>query len=48
MQKVEGGVHTQGPPNTYFFENVLKKTNEYFLKYFFLFESTILPVNKVK
>ena len=28
-----------------FFENALKKATEYFLKFLFLFESTILPVN---
>ena len=27
-----------------FFENALKKTTEYFLKFLFLFESTIFPV----
>ena len=31
--------------NTFFLENALKKTTEYFLKFLFLFESTILPVN---
>ena len=37
-----------GPPNNFLFlENALKKTTEYFLK-FFLFESTILPVNNGK
>ena len=29
-----------------FLENALKKTTEYFLKFLFLFESTIFPVNK--
>ena len=34
---------------TYFFlENALKKSTEYFLKFLFLFESTILPVNSGK
>ena len=28
-----------------FLENALKKTTEYFLKFLFFFESTILPVN---
>ena len=30
--------------NIPFFENTLKKTTEYFVKFLFLFESTILPV----
>ena len=38
-------LHIKGPPNTFFLENALKKTTEYFLKFIFLFESTILPVN---
>ena len=38
----------QGPPNNFFLENALKKTTEYFLKFRFLFESTILPVNNEK
>ena len=38
--------HTTGPPNTFFMENALKRTTEYFHKFLFLFESTILPVNK--
>ena len=29
-------------------KNDLKKTNEYFLKFLFLFENTILPVNNGK
>ena len=39
-----------GPPNTFFcfLENGLKKATEYFLKFLFLFESTILPVNNCK
>ena len=44
-------IHVQGLPNTCFFslENALrKKTTEYFLKFLFLFESTILPVNNEK
>ena len=32
----------------FFLEHALKKTSEYFLKFFFLFESTILPVNNGK
>ena len=40
--------HTTGPPNTFFLENALKKTVEYFRKFLFLFESTILPVNNRK
>ena len=32
----------------FFLENALKKTTEYFLKFFFLFECTILPVNNEK
>ena len=35
----------QGQPNTFFLENALKKTTGDFLKFIFLFESTILPVN---
>ena len=31
-----------------FFWKMLKKTTEYFLKFLFLFESTILPVNNGK
>ena len=31
-----------------FFENALKKATEYFLKFLFLFESTILPVKNGK
>ena len=39
----------QGPPNTFLFlENPLKKINEYFLKFPFLFENTILPINNGK
>ena len=37
--------YIQGPPNTFFLENALKKTSECFLKFIFLFVSTILPVN---
>ena len=40
--------HIQGPPNTFFLENALEKTTEYFPKFLFLFESTILPVNNGK
>ena len=36
------------PPNTFFFGNALKKTIEYFLKFLFLFEIKILPVNNGK
>ena len=32
----------------FFLENALKNTTEYFLKFLFLFESTILPVNNGK
>ena len=32
----------------FFLENALKKVTEYFLKFLFLFESTILPVNNGK
>ena len=35
----------QGPPNTFFLENALKETTEYFLKFRFLFENTIHPFN---
>ena len=39
----------QGPPTNFFLENAKKKkTTEYFLKFLFLFESTILPVNNGK
>ena len=38
----------QGPPNTFFLENALKKTTEYFLKFLFLFERTILSINNGK
>ena len=38
----------KGPPNTFFLENALKINTEYFLKFLFLFESTILPVNNGK
>ena len=31
-----------------FFEKCFKKTTKYFLKFLFLFESTILPVNNGK
>ena len=37
--------YVQGPSNIFFLENGLKKTIEYFLKFLFLFEITILPVN---
>ena len=37
-----------GSANTFFLENTLKKTTEYFLKFLFLFESTIIPVNNEK
>ena len=33
---------------TFFLEKALKKTTEYFLKFLFLFESTILPINNGK
>ena len=36
------------PPNNFFFENALKNITEYFFKFLFLFESTILPVNNGK
>ena len=40
---------TTGPPNTFFFFwKILKRTYEYFLKFGFFFESTILPVNNGK
>ena len=32
----------------FFFENALKKTTEYFLKFLFLFQSTILSINNGK
>ena len=38
----------QGPPINFFFENALKKLLNNFLNFFFLFESTILPVNNGK
>ena len=38
----------QGPPNTIFLENALKKTTEYFLKFLFLFKSTIFLVQNGK
>ena len=38
----------QDPPTIFFLENALKKTIEYYLKFLFLFESTILPVNNGK
>ena len=42
-------LYIQGPPNTFFFGKSLKKqTTEYLLKFLFLFESTILPVNNGK
>ena len=33
--------YVKGSPNTSFFWKMLKKTTEYFLKFLFLFESTI-------
>ena len=39
------GTIVQGPPNTSFFENALKKTTKYFLKFLFLFERKILHLN---
>ena len=36
----------QDPPNNFFLK--LEKTAEYLLKFIFLFESTILPVNNRK
>ena len=36
------------PPNTFFLTMLKKKTTEHFLKFPFLFESTILPVNNEK
>ena len=38
------------PPNIFYFfwENALKNTTKYFLKFLFLFESTILPVSNEK
>ena len=33
---------------SFFLENALKQTTEYFLKFLFLFESTILPFNNGK
>ena len=46
---IGSSMQVQGPPNTFLFlENVLKKTTEYFLKFLFLFENTILPVNNGK
>ena len=39
----------QGSPNNFFFGKCFKtKLLEYFLKFLFLFESTILPVNNGK
>ena len=37
----------QGPPNN-FFCKCFKKTTKYFLKFLFLFENTILPINNGK
>ena len=34
----------QGPPNTFFWKMLQKKLLEYFLKFLFLFESTILSL----
>ena len=39
--------YLKGPPN-YFFLNALKKSTEYFLKFLFLFESTIFRINNGK
>ena len=41
-------MYVQGPPNTYFLENALKKATEQVLKFNFLIESTIPPVNNGK
>ena len=38
----------QCPPNTFFIGKWFKKTTEYFLKFLFLIESSILPVNNGK
>ena len=39
----------QGPPNTiFFFGKCFQKTTEYLLKFLFLIESTILPINNGK
>ena len=39
----------QGPPNTiFYFGKCFKKTTEYFIKFLFLLESTILSVNNDK
>ena len=32
----------------FFLENAFKKTTKYFLKFLFLFESTIFPINNEK
>ena len=40
-------LHT-GSAKYLFFEYTLKKTTEYFLKFLFLFESTVLPLNNGK
>ena len=40
--------HSNGSAKYLFSENALKITPEYFLKFLFLFESTILPVNNGK
>ena len=40
--------HSTGSAKYLFLENDLKKTTEYFLKFLFLFENTILPVNNGK
>ena len=37
-----------GPPNIFLLENILKKTTDFFLKFIFLFVSTILPVDNGK
>ena len=41
-------VHMQGPPNTFFWKMLKKNYSEYFFKFIFLFESTILSVNNGK
>ena len=40
--------NVQGPQNTFFLENALKKRLNIFTNFFFLFESTILPLNNRK
>ena len=47
--KLGNEMKVQVPPNNFFaLENALRQKTEYFIKFLFVFESTIVPINNEK